>query len=151
MAVAQDRAAVLYSATIDVAEASALTGLSKAAIRGRIRRGALASDVRDGRHRIPLAELQRQDLLVDPARYAAALERAESLEAELRAVRESREQARQELRESRETQRMVWGMARQLEQEIADSGTAGAEQRTIRWPWLRWPWRRSASPATDSA
>jgi hypothetical protein len=151
MAVAMDRVAASDSAAVDVAQAAELTGLSKAAIRGRIRRGALASDVHDGRHRIPLAELQRQDLLVDPARYASALERAESLEAELRAVRESREQARRELRESRETQRMVWGMVRQLEQEIAHSGTAGAEQRTIRWPWLRRAWRRGASPAPDSA
>jgi hypothetical protein len=151
MAVAQDRVTASDSATIDVAEASALTGLSKAAIRGRIRRGALASEVRDGRHRIPVMELQRQGLLVDHARHASALERVESLEAELRAVCESREQVRRELRESGETLRMVWGMVRQMEQEIGHPETARAEQRTIRLPWLRRSWRRGASPAADSA
>lgn len=151
MAVAMDRVAASDSAAVDVTQAAELTGLSKATIRGRIRRGALASDVHDGRHRIPLAELQSQGLLVDAARHASALERAESLEAELGAVRESREQARQELRESQETLRVVWGMVRQMEQEISHPETARAEQRIIRWPWQRRPWRRGASPATDSA
>jgi chromosome segregation ATPase len=151
MAVAIDGVSAADSEAVDVAQAAALTGLSKAAIRGRIRRGALASDVQDGRHRIPLAELQSQDLLVEAARYTSALEQAESLESELRAALESREQAQQELRELRETLRMVWGMVRQMEQEISHPENARAERRTIRWPWLRRPWRRSASPATDSA
>ena len=151
MAVAIDGVSAADSEAVDVAQAAALTGLSKAAIRGRIRRGVLASDVQDGRHRIPLAELQSQDLLVEAARYTSALERAESLESELRAALESREQAQQELRELRETLRMVWGMVRQMEQEISHPENARAERRTTRWPWLRRPWRRSASPATDSA
>jgi chromosome segregation ATPase len=151
MAVSTDRAAAPDSAAIDVAEAAALTGLSKAAIRGRIRRGALASDVQDGRRRIPLAELQRQGLLVDPEQHANLLERAEALEADLRAAFESREQAQQELRELQDTLRMVWSMVRQLEQDISHLQAARAERGSIRWPWRRGPWRRSASPATDSA
>ena len=149
MAVSTDRAAAPDSAAIDVAEAAALTGLSKAAIRGRIRRGALASDVQDGRRRIPLAELQ--GLLVDPQQHASLLERAEALEADLRAAFESREQAQQELHELQDTLRMVWSMVRQLEQEISHLQAARAGRGSIRWPWRRGPWRRSASPATDSA
>jgi hypothetical protein len=151
MAVSTDRAAASDSAAIDVAEAAALTGLSKAAIRGRIRRGALASEVQDGRHRIPLAELQRQGLVVDPEQHANLLERAESLEADLRAAFAAREQAQQELHELQDTLRMVWSMVRQLEQEISHLQAAHAERVSIRWPWRRRLWRRSASPATDSA
>lgn len=151
MAVERHRVAASDSAAIDVGQAAALTGLSKDAIRGRIRRGALASDVHDGRRRIPLAELQRHDLLVDPEQYASLLQRAESLEAELRTALESRERAQQELRELEETVRMVWSMVRQMEQEISHLQTARAERGSIRWPWRRRPWRRSASPATDSA
>ena len=151
MAVKTDRVAASDSAAIDVAEAAALTGLSKAAIRGRIRRGALASEVQDGRHRIPLAELQSQGLVVDPKQHANLLERAEALEADLRTALEGREQARQELHELQDTLRMVWSMVRQLEQEISHLQAARAERGSIRWPWRHRPWRRSASPATDSA
>lgn len=151
MAVAIDRVAASERPAVDMAQAAELTGLSKDAIRGRIRRGALASNVHDGRHWIPLAELQRHGLLAEPKRYTSLLERAESLEAELRAALESREQARQELRELRETVRVVWGMVRQKEQEILQFRTAHEERSGIRWPWRRRPWRRSASPATDSA
>jgi hypothetical protein len=151
MAVSIDRTAASDSPSVDVAVAAELTGLSKAAIRGRIRRGALASRVHDGRHRIPLAELHRQGLLVEPTRYASLLARAESLEAELRAAFESREQAQRELRESQETLRMVWSMVRQMEQEILRLQAAREKPGTIGWSWRRWRWRRSPSPATDSA
>jgi hypothetical protein len=151
MAVSMDRVAASDSAAVEVAQAAELTGLSKDAIRGRIRRGALASNVHDGRHWIPLAELQRQGLVVERKRYTSLLERAESLEAELRAAFESREQAHQELRELQETVRMVWGMVRQKDQEILQLRTPREERSSIRRPWRRWPWRRSASPATDSA
>jgi hypothetical protein len=151
MAVSMDRMAASDSAAVDVALAAELTGLSKDAIRGRIRRGALASNVHDGRHRIRLAELQRQGLLVERQRYTSSLERAESLEAELRAAFESRDQAQQELRELQETVRMVWGMVRQKDQEIFQLRTAREMRSSIRWPWRRRLWRRSASPATDSA
>jgi hypothetical protein len=151
MAVSMDRMAASDSAAVDVALAAELTGLSKDAIRGRIRRGALASNLHDGRHRIPLAELQRQGLLVDGERHTSLLERAESLEAELRAAFTSREQAQQELRELQHTVRMVWGMVTQKEQEILQLHTAREKRSSILWPWRRRPWRRSASPATDSA
>jgi hypothetical protein len=155
MAVAMDRVAASDSAAVDVAQAAALTGLSKAAIRGRIRRGALASNIHDGRHRIPLAELQRQALLVEGERFTSLLERVASLEGELRAAFESREQAQQELRELQETARMLWGMVRREEQETLHLQTAREPRGSIRWPlrrWRlrRWRWRRSASPATDS-
>src|SRR4051794_24395811 len=94
----------------DVAQAAKLTGLPRAAIGGRVGRGALASAVRDGRHWIPLAELHRHDLLVEGERYRAVVERAESLEARLRAAHESCEQAQRELRESQETLKVVWAM-----------------------------------------
>ena len=45
--------------TVDVAVAAELTGLSKDAIRARIRRHAIESNVRNGRHLIPVAELVR--------------------------------------------------------------------------------------------
>jgi hypothetical protein len=151
MAVSTDGVGASDSPAVDVAQAAAITGLSKDAIRGRIRRGALTSNVHDGRHRIPLAELQREGLLVDCERHTSLVERAESLEAELRAAFEGREQAQQELRELQETVRMVWGMVRQKEQEIFLLRTAREKRSSIRWPWRRRPWRRSASPATDSA
>ena len=145
MAVSVDRVAVSDLPAVDVAQAAKLTGLSKDAIRGRIRRGALASDVRDGRHRIPLAELHRQGLLVEGERHRSVLERAASLEAQLRAALKSREKAQQELRESQETVRMVWAMVRRTDQELARLLKALEERERIRWPW-----RRSASPAAEN-
>jgi len=131
--------------TIDVAGAAKLTGLSKDAIRGRIRRGALASDVQDGRHRISLAELVRHGLLVEGERYRSLLERAETLETRLRAAIASREQTQQELRQSEEKVRMVWAMVRRKDQELARLSKA-REQRT----GIRWPWRRATSPAPEN-
>jgi hypothetical protein len=145
MAVSVDRVAVSDLPAVDVAQATKLTGLSKDAIRGRIRRGALASDVRDGRQLIPLAELCRQGLLVEGERYRSVLERAESLEAQLRAALKSREKAQQELRDSQETVRMVWAMVRHKDQELARLRKAREEREGIRWPW-----RRSASPAAEN-
>jgi hypothetical protein len=145
MAVSVDRVAVSDLPAVDVAQAAELTGLTKDAIRGRIRRGALASDVRDGRHRIPLAELRRHGLLVEGERYRSALERAESSEAQLRAALATREQAQKELGELQETVRMVWAMVRQKDQKLARLGKAREERDGSRWPW-----RRSASPAAEN-
>jgi hypothetical protein len=122
---------------IEVAQAAELTGLSKDALRGRIRRGALASRFHKGRHRIPLAELQRQGLLVEHERYAYALERVGSLEADLRAAHEGRDRAEQELRDVQETLRWAWGMIRQKEQEITDLQTADTGRAGIRGLWRR--------------
>lgn len=122
---------------MEVAQAAELTGLSKDAIRGRIRRGALASKVHKGRHRIPLGELRRQGLLVERERYTRLLERAESLEAELRAARESRQHAERERRKLEDTLRLVWGMVRQKEQQISQLETGRRAGVKIRWPWRR--------------
>jgi hypothetical protein len=55
-----------------VAEVAALTGLSVDAVRGRVRRGSLASVVRGGRRRIPHAELERAGLLTEQAAIQSA-------------------------------------------------------------------------------
>jgi hypothetical protein len=123
-------------AAVDVAQAAELTGLSKGAIRARIRRHQLASDLRDGRHRIPVVELLRRDLLVEGGRYRSLHERAESLEAQLHTALESRDHLRQELEESQAKVQMVWGMARQRDQKLA-------RVRKRRWG-IRWPFRKSA-------
>jgi hypothetical protein len=122
---------------VDVAHAAELTGLSKEAIRARIRRQALASERRNGRHRIAVAELRRQGLVVDGERHDALRRRAESLEAQLRTAFERREQAQRELDEARETVRMVWGMVRRKDRELAELRTVGERPRVIRWPWRR--------------
>ena len=140
-----ERATVSDLPAVDVAQAADLTGLSKDAIRGRIRRGVLASDARNGRHRIPLADLHHQGLLVEGERYRAVLERAESLEARLRAALDRSEQAQQELRESQETVQLVWAMVRQKDQELARLWEA-RDQRAR----MRWPWRRNTSPASGN-
>jgi hypothetical protein len=132
-------------ATVDVAAAAELTGLSKDAIRGRIRRGALPSDVHNGRHRIALVALQRQGLLVEGGRYRSLLEWVESLEARLRTTLASREQAQQELHESQETLRMVWAMERHKEQELTRLGRSRQDRAGIRWPW-----RRETAPAPEN-
>jgi chromosome segregation ATPase len=155
MAVSKNGVADSDSPVVDVAQAAELTGLSKGAIRGRLRRGTLASNVHEGRHTIPLTELRRHGLLVEGERYRSLLERAEALEGELRIALESLEQARKELRETQETLRMVWSMVRQKEQELSYLETARERRGSIRWPWRRWRWRRSAwrrgaSPAADS-
>jgi hypothetical protein len=51
--------------TYTVSEAADLTGLSRKALARRIERGSLRCVVRDGRRRIPLAELVRAGLLED--------------------------------------------------------------------------------------
>ena len=122
---------------VDVTQAAELTGLSRDAIRARIRRGDLASDFRDGRHRIPLAELQRHDLLVAGGRFRSERKRAESLEAQLRTARESRERMQQELEEAQEKVRMMWGMAQQRDWKLRV-----ARKRRSR---IRWPFRRGSS------
>jgi hypothetical protein len=128
---------------VDVAQAAELTGLSSDAIRARIRRGQLASDVRNGRHRIRLAELQRHDLLVEGGRYQSERERAESLEAQLRSARESRERLQRELEEAREKARMMWGMAQQRDWKLRV-----ARKRRAR---ARWPFRRNSNGDPNSS
>jgi hypothetical protein len=127
---------------VDVAQAAVLTGLSTDAIRARIRRGDLASDLRDGRHRIPLAELQRHDLVVAGGRYRSALERAESLEAELRTALESGERVQRELEEEQEKVRMMWSMAQQRDWKLRI-----AQRKRSR---IRWPFRRDSSGGAAS-
>jgi hypothetical protein len=129
--------AVSEPPAVDVAQAAELTGLSSDAIRARIRRGQLASDLRDGRHTIPLAELQRHDLLVEGGRYRSERERAESLAAQLRTARESRERLQRELEEAREKARMMWGMAQQRDWKLRV-----ARKRRAR---ARWPFRRNSN------
>jgi hypothetical protein len=94
----------------------------------------LASDFRDGRHRIPLAELQRRDLLVEGSRYRSALERVESLEAELRTALESSERVQHELEEEHEKARMMWSMAQQRDWKLR---VARKKRSRIRWPFRR--------------
>jgi chromosome segregation ATPase len=118
---------------VDVALAAELTGLSQNAIRARIRRRRLESDLRDGRHRIPIAELQRLDLLVAGDRYRSLRQRVESLEAEVEALSEARNRVEAELRESEARARMLWGIARDR---------AVKAERARRW--VRLPWRRGA-------
>jgi hypothetical protein len=122
---------------IEVAQAAELTGLSKDALRGRIRRGALASRVHKGRYRIPLAELQCQGLLVEHERHASALQQVATLEADVRAAHEGRDRAEQELRDLQETLRWAWGMIRQKEQEITSLETASEGRFGIRRLWRR--------------
>ena len=131
--------AVIEPPAVDVAQAAELTGLSRDAIRARIRRGDLASDLRDGRHRIPLAELQKHDLLVEGGRYRSVRERAESLQAQLRTALESRERMQRDLEEAQEKVRMMWGMAQQRDWKLRV-----ARKRRSR---NRWPFRRGSSGA----
>jgi hypothetical protein len=49
---------------VTIAEAAELTGLSKIALRRRVRRGTIRSVLREGVHRIPLSELYREGLAV---------------------------------------------------------------------------------------
>jgi chromosome segregation ATPase len=135
-ALTDERVAGTGSLAVDVAQASELTGLSKNAIRARIRRHELASDLRDGRYRIPVVELMRGGLLVQGGRYRSLRKRAESLEAQLHTAIESRDHLRQELEEAQEKLRMVWGMARQRDQKLRRAA------RRRRWG-IRWPFRRS--------
>ncbi|MEK6327513.1 MAG: hypothetical protein AABM66_08330 [Actinomycetota bacterium] len=125
--------AVSEPPAVDVAQAAELTGLSADAIQARIRRGELAADVRDGDHRIPLAELRRHDLLVEGDRYRSAHERAESLETQLRTALESSAQMQQELEDAQEKVRMMWGMAQQRDWKLRR-----ARQRSrVPWPFRR--------------
>jgi hypothetical protein len=121
------------SPAVDVAVAAELTGLSKDAIRARIRRQAIASDLRNGRHRIPVSELHRQGLLVEGGRYASLRDQVESLEAELRTAIEARDLMERELHETQATARLLWTKARQRDQELAK--VRGRRRRwRIRWP-----------------
>jgi excisionase family DNA binding protein len=124
---------------VDVAQAAELTGLSKDAIRARIRRHDLASVRRGGRHRIPVAELRRQELIIEGARYRAVRERVESLEAQLRTALESRDHLLEELQESQTKVRMVWGMAQQRDRKLSRARLSRAHRR-IRWH-IRLPFR----------
>jgi hypothetical protein len=126
--------AVSEPPAVDVAQAAELTGLSRDAIRAGIRRGDLASDLRDGRHRIPLAELQRHDLLVEGGRYRSVRERVKSLETQLRTALESRERMQQDLEEAQEQVRMLWGMAQQGDWKLR---VARKQRSRIRWPFRR--------------
>jgi chromosome segregation ATPase len=124
-------------AAVDVAQAAELSGLSKSAIRARIGRHQLASELRDGRHYVPVVELVRRDLLIAGARYTSLRERAESLDAQLHDALESRDHLQEELDEAQAKVRMVWGMARQSDQKLSRA-------RKRRWG-IRWPFRRSAA------
>jgi hypothetical protein len=128
---------------VDVAQAAKLTGLSTDAIRARIRRGDLASELRDGHHRIPLAELQRHDLLVEGGRYRSVLERAEALEAQLRTALESGERVQRELEEEQEKARMMWSMAQQRDWTLR---IARKKKRSR----IHWPFRRDSSGGAAS-
>jgi hypothetical protein len=119
---------------VDVAVAAELTGLSQNAIRARIRRRRLESDLRDGRHRIPIAELQRLDLLVAGGRYRSLRKRVESLEAEVEALSVARERAEAELSEAQVRARMMWSITLEQEQKLA---TPPRRRRRIRLPWRR--------------
>jgi hypothetical protein len=119
---------------VDVAQAATLTGMSKSAIRGRIRRHELSSDLHDGRHRIPVMELLRGDLLVEGGRYRSLRQRTESLEAELGSALESRDQLREDLSKLEDKLRVVWGMARQRDQKLMQ---ASRRRRWRFWRWLR--------------
>ena len=134
--------AVSERPAVDVAQAAELTGLSTDAIRARIRRGDLASDLRDGRRRIPLAELQRHDLLVEGGRYRSALERAEALETQLRTALESGERVQQELEEEHEKVRMMWSMAQERDWKLR---VARKKRSRVRWPFRRDPGDGAAS------
>jgi len=84
--------------TVTIAEAAALTGLTKTAVRRRVERGSLSAVVRDGVRRIPVSELERQGLIAvegDSTAPAAAAEPAEPGWAELldRLVAQERELA----------------------------------------------------------
>jgi hypothetical protein len=127
---------------VDVAQAAELTGLSAEAIRGRIRRGELTADIGDDHERIPLAELRRHDLLVEGDRYRSARERAESLEAQLRAAVESRKRIQQELEEAQEKARLMWGMAQQRDWKL---------QRARKQSRGRWPFRRGSGGGSESS
>ena len=125
-------------AAVDVAQAAELTGLSKGAIRARIRRHQLASELRDGRHRIPVVELLRRDLLVSGARYTSLRERVESLEAQLHDALESRDHLRQELEEAQAKVRDGVGHG------AAERSEAGPGPGSGGWG-IRWPFRKSAA------
>ncbi len=125
---------------VDVAQAAELTGLSKEAIRARIRRGDLSADLRDGSHRIPVAELRRLDLFVEGDRYRSVRERVEALEAQLRTALESRERMQRELADADEKARMMWGMAQQRDLKLRV-----ARRKRLR----RWRFRRSASNSAE--
>lgn len=140
------RVAISDFPAVGVAQAAELTGLSKDAIRGRIRRGGLASTIHEGRHRIPLAELHRRGLVVEGERYASALEHAQSLQAELSAALAGRERAQRELHEVKETVRSMWGLVRQKERELLQLDAAPKARSGIRWPW-----RRNGSAAAKPA
>jgi len=103
----------------------------------------LASDLRDGHHRIPLAELQRHDLLVEGGRYRSVLERAEALEAQLRTARESGERVQHELEEEQEKARMMWSMAQQRDWTLR---IARKKKRSR----IHWPFRRDSSGGAAS-
>ena len=118
-----------------MAQAAELTGLSAKAIRARIRRGELQADIRDDQESIPLAELRRQDLLVEGDRYRSARERVESLESQLRDAVESRKRIQQELEETQEKVRVMWGMTQQREWRL---------QQARERPRGRWPFRRGS-------
>ena len=132
-AVIEQRRAAADLPAIDVAQAAELTGVSKNAIRARIRRHGLDSDLRDGRYRIRLDELLRGGLLVEGGRYRSLRKQNEALEAELRTTRESREKLRRELEDAEEKLRVVWGMARQRDQKLM--------RVARRRHWLRLPFR----------
>lgn len=97
--------------------------------------------MRNGRHRIPVAELRRQGLLVEGDSYASLRARLESVEAELRQANEDRQAIERELRQSQATVRMLWGKARQRDEQLANLRER-RERRGFRIPrpGKRWRW-----------
>ena len=131
-----DSMAGVNSPAVDVALAAELTGLSKDAIHARIRRHAIAHDLRNGRYRIPVAELRRHGLLVDGDQYSSLHSRVESLEAQLHRALEERESAMRELEEAQATVRVLWTKVRQRDQELVKL-RGRKHRRRLRWPWAR--------------
>ncbi len=103
---------------VDVAQAAALTDLTPAAIRSRIRRGSLTSATRDGRRWIPVAELQRLDLVHTERRFRRLRERVSDLERRLRSAEVARDQAMSELHATAEARALAERESEELVQKL---------------------------------
>jgi hypothetical protein len=136
--VGQGGSNIQANAKVDVAEAAELTGLSASAIRGRIRRQALAHEKRDGRYRIAVTELHRSGLTVPGVQYRRLTRRAEELEAELREARAERDRVKSELEDSIRRVRMLWAALQDPRKEPREE-LARRRRRRIRWPWRASP------------
>ena len=163
---------------VDVNQAAELTGLTRDAIRARIRRRALTAQNRDGRHRIPVAELKEQGLVVPGDRYRALRERVAALESQLRAAADDRDRAERKLADYRAQRERVSALESELdavaddreraEQKLAESATKlrvvlgaqkleqsraaeRAESRARRRRWyVPWTWRHGGDGEESS-